>query len=169
MKMTRRDAVKTLAIGTASLAVAGLGLAQDPKPAAVAVAKKPRPPALPADLVKEFVIAGHGNFAKVKEMLDKEPALLNACVDWSNGDFETALEGAGHMGNREIALYLIGKGARMNIFQAAMLGQLDLVKAMITANPSLKDSLGPHKITLKAHAEHGGEQAKQVLDYLVSL
>jgi hypothetical protein len=38
-----------------------------------------KPPPLNPDLVKEFVIAGHGNLEKVKQMLEKEPGLLNAC------------------------------------------------------------------------------------------
>ena len=34
--------------------------------------------------------------------------------------------GAGHMGNREIAEFLIGQGARFDIFVAAMLGRIDV-------------------------------------------
>src|SRR6185369_9628185 len=69
-------------------------------------------PALPIELVKDFVIAGHGNFDKTKQLLEQEPTLLYATFDWGNGDFETALEGAGHTGNKAIANYLIEKGAR---------------------------------------------------------
>ena len=50
---------------------------------------------LPQEKVKDFVIAGHGNFDKVKSMLVEMPTLLYATWDWGNGDFETALEGAG--------------------------------------------------------------------------
>src|SRR5688572_22084759 len=67
-------------------------------------------PPLGSDLVKEFVIAGHGNLEKTKLLLEAAPSLLNASYDWGNGDFEEAIEGAGHVGNREIALYLISKG-----------------------------------------------------------
>jgi hypothetical protein len=49
---------------------------------------------------------------------------------------KTALEGAGHMGNKDIANFLLSKGARMNIFCAAMLGRLDVVKAILSAFPS---------------------------------
>src|SRR5690349_8356864 len=69
-----------------------------------------RPAALAPELVKEVVIAGHGNLAKVTEMLDKQPSLLNATWDWGRGDFETAIEGAGHVGNKELAEYLLSKG-----------------------------------------------------------
>ena len=103
-----------------------------------------KPPPLNPDLVKEFVIAGHGNLEKVKQMLEQEPGLLNACWDWGGGDFETAIEGAGHIGSKDCANYLLDKGARMNIFCAAMLGRLDIVKGFLTAFPDLKNSKGPH-------------------------
>jgi hypothetical protein len=54
----------------------------------------------------------------------------------------------------------------MNIFCAAMLGQLDIVKATLEAFPNLKNSAGPHGLKLKHHALKGGEQAKAVLEYL---
>ena len=41
-----------------------------------------RPPALHGERVREFVIAGHGNFERVKEMLAEEPSLINAAWDW---------------------------------------------------------------------------------------
>ncbi len=37
---------------------------------------------LPPDKVKDFVIAGHGDLAKVKTMLQKLPTLLYATWDW---------------------------------------------------------------------------------------
>ncbi len=77
------------------------------------VSKRPdKGPPLAPDLVKAFVGAAHGNLEKTKEMLAETPALLNATWDWGGGDFETGLGGASHMGNREIAEYLIGQGAR---------------------------------------------------------
>lgn len=158
-KQSRRDVVKAAAAGAIGLAVPALSQAQTP----------PKPPPLVADLVREFVIAGHGNLPRVKDMLATEPRLLNACWDWGGGDFETALEGAGHMGNHEIALFLISKGARMNVFQAAMLGELEHVKMILELHPETATSKGPHGISLKAHAKAGGDQAKPVLDYLTKL
>jgi hypothetical protein len=134
-----------------------------------AIAQQDKPPALDKDLVKEFVIKCHGDLARSKELLAQQPALLNACWDWGGGDFETGLEGAGHMGNREIAQFLLDNGARMNIFCAAMLGKLDIVKNFLTAFPNLKSSKGPHGLQLLHHARKGGEQAKEVLDYLQSI
>lgn len=128
-----------------------------------------RPPALSGDLVKEFVVAAHGDLDKTRTLLEANPQLLNATWDWGGGDFESAIGGAGHMGRKDIAEYLLGQGARMDLFVATMLGKLEVVKATLTAYPNLKNSLGPHKIPLLVHAEKGGDDAKAVLEYLKSL
>ena len=116
--------------------------------------------------VKRFVIAGHFNLEAVKEMLAAEPGLINGAIDWGNGDFETALGGASHMGRRDIAEFLLEHNARMDIFAATMLGKLEIVKAAVAAFPNIVSVPGPHKIPLIAHAEKGGEGAKAVLEFL---
>lgn len=126
-------------------------------------------PALDSKLVEEFVGVAHGNFARVKELLEQEPTLVNATWDWGGGDFETALGAAAHMGAKDIANYLLERGARLDIFAAAMLGNLEIVKAALKAYPNAKDILGPHDIPLIIHAEKGGDDAKAVLEYLQSL
>jgi hypothetical protein len=55
------------------------------------------------------------------------------------------------------------------MFFAAMLGQLDVVKTILTAFPNLKESKGPHGLQLLHHAKKGGEDAKAVLEYLESI
>jgi hypothetical protein len=70
---------------------------------------------------------------------------------------------------RDIATLLLDHGARLDIFAAAMLGKLDIVKAAITAFPAAKSAPGPHGIPLIVHAQAGGEEARPVLDYLQSL
>src|SRR4026208_2442303 len=116
--------------------------------------------------VKRFVIAGHGNLPAVKAMLAEEPGLINGAIDWGNGDFETALGGASHMGRPDIAEYLLEHNARMDIFAATMLGKLDIVKAAVAAYPNIVHVPGPHGIPLIVHAEKGGEQARAVLEFL---
>src|SRR5947207_660527 len=116
--------------------------------------------------VKRFVIAGHANLAAVKAMLAEEPNLINGAIDWGNGDFETALGGASHMGQRDIAEFLLEHNARMDIFAATMLGKLEIVKAAVAAFPNIVHVPGPHKIPLIAHAEKGGAEAKAVLEFL---
>ena len=121
------------------------------------------------EMVKEFVAKGHGDLARVKELLEQEPQLLNATWDWGAGDYETAVGGAGHMGRVDIAEFLIAKGARIDVFVAAMLGKIDVVKATLMAYPTLKAYKGPHGLTLLHHARQGDENAKQVLQYLTEV
>jgi hypothetical protein len=128
-----------------------------------------RPPPLAAELVNEFVLMAHKDLARVKELLAKEPKLVNACWDWGGGDFETALGAAAHTGRREIAEFLLDNGARLDIFAAAMLGHLDVVKAAIAADPRAAKAPGPHGIPLVTHARMGGDNAAPVLEYLQSL
>jgi hypothetical protein len=116
--------------------------------------------------VKRFVIAGHFNLDVVKEMLAADPTLINGAIDWGNGDFETALGGASHMGRRDIAEFLLEHNARMDVFAATMLGKLEIVKAAVAAFPNIVRVPGPHKIPLIAHAEKGGPAAMAVLDFL---
>lgn len=130
---------------------------------------QPRPAALPAELVNQFVMVAHGSFEQVRQMLEAEPRLLHAAWDWGGGDFETALGAAAHTGQRDIALYLLERGARLDLFAAAMLGELEIVKAILTAFPAGRDSLGAHGIPLIVHAKNGGQQALPVVEYLESL
>lgn len=77
-----------------------------------------------------------------------------------------ALGAAAHTGRREIAEVLLAHGARISIFSAAMLGQLDVVKAFVAARPGVQRTLGPHGITLMAHAKAGGTEAVEVVKFL---
>jgi hypothetical protein len=123
-------------------------------------------PPLEASLVQQFIGNAHGDLNRVKELLAQEPALINACWDWGGGDFETGLGAASHMGRRDIAVFLLENGARLDLFAAAMLGKLDIVRATLEAFPETVRTPGPHGIPLIAHAKAGGEDAKEVLEYL---
>ena len=89
------------------------------------------------ELVQEMVLVSHNNVARVKELVGRQPALAKVSFDWGFGDWETPIDAASHMGNREIAEFLIANGARPTIFSAAMLGQLDVVKSAIVASPGV--------------------------------
>ena len=90
-------------------------------------------------------------------------------MDWGDGDWETGLGGASHMGRRDIVEFLLDEGARIDIFCAAMMGRLDAVKSFLTLQPKLIDAKGPHGFTLHFHAQVGGTKAEHVLDYLQSI
>lgn len=130
--------------------------------------KTERPPAIDPKIVNEYVKLAHSDFDRTKELLEEHPLLLNAAWDWGGGDFETAIGAAGHMGHRDFAEYLIGKGARYDIFVSTMLGHTELVKSTIEMYPHLLNSLGPHGFTLLHHAEKGGNESKALYEYLLS-
>jgi hypothetical protein len=125
-----------------------------------------RPPQLEQALVNEFVSVAHTDLDEVKRLLTQEPALVKAAWDWGGGDFETGLGAAAHMGNREIALFLLKNGASLDLFAAAMLGHVDVVRAMLAEHPELRDAKGAHGIPLLVHAQQGGEQARSVVELL---
>ncbi|WP_106794978.1 hypothetical protein [Aquimarina sp. Aq78] len=106
-------------------------------------------------LVKDFVIAGHSKLNLVKEMLNEHPNLIYTSYDWGNGDFEEAIEGAAHLGNKEIVNYFISKGSRANLFVLTMLGKTSLVKPVIETYPELLFAKGAHGLTLLHHAQIG--------------
>jgi len=120
-------------------------------------------------LVQDFVIYAHSDLAMTQKLLNREPALLNATMDWGRGDWESGLGGASHMGRRDIVGFLLERGARIDLFCAAMMGQLDAVRSLLTLQPKLIDAKGPHGFTLHFHAQVGGSEAESVLAYLQSI
>ncbi|MEQ9374354.1 MAG: hypothetical protein RIG68_04215 [Imperialibacter sp.] len=157
--LTRKDFIKRAATSSMFL-IPGMLLANK--------VTQDQPGPIDSALVKDFVSKGHTDLDGTKQMLAEIPTILNATWDWGNGDYETALGGASHMGRPDIAQYLIDKGARLDIFTAAMMGKLDLVKLIVATYPASLTSAGPHGITLMKHAVMGGEAAVEVVEYLKS-
>lgn len=122
-----------------------------------------------AKLVAEIVGKSHFDEARVKELVKAHPALVNAWWDWGFGDWESPLGAASHVGRRDIAEFLLEQGARIDIFAAAMLGFTGVVKAFVAAQPGVRRTLGPHGITLLAHAKAGGKPAADTAAYLTDL
>jgi len=176
MPFTRRQFVRAVpALGVFTVSSAELRAQQSP-----AGPVWPAPPPAPAwrdesfpsqhpHLAREIVGVAHRDLARVKELVIAHPSLAKASWDWGFGDWETALGSASHVGNRPIAEFLIEQGAPPTIFSAAMLGQLDVVKAYTAAMPSVHLLRGPHGIPLAAHARAGGAQAEAVLQFLTTL
>lgn len=126
-------------------------------------------PQLNRQMVQDFVIYAHSELDMVKKLLEREPTLINATMDWGAGDWETGLGGASHMGRKDIVMFLLEKGARIDLFCAAMMGQLEAVKAYLKLQPKLIDAKGPHGFSLHFHAQVGGKEAEAVLEYLQSI
>jgi hypothetical protein len=114
--------------------------------------------------IQAFVGNAHADIDAVRSALAADPTLANAAWDWGDGDWESPLGAAAHMGRRDIAELLLGYGARADVFAAAMLDDVDAVRALL---PLYRDEpVGPHGIPLRAHAEAGN--ASRVLEFLGS-
>jgi hypothetical protein len=172
-RLTRRGFIH-LSTGLSALGIptfAPLGVNQAPAAPNPSVTPTPSPtwPQQDPAVVREMVGVCHSNLARVRELVERQPALANASIDWGFGDWEDALGAASHVGRREIAELLLVHGARPSIFSAAMLGQLDVVKALVLARPGVQRTHGPHGIPLMAHARAGGPDAEPVVKYLETL
>jgi len=102
--------------------------------------------------IREFVIAGHGNYEKVRQMLAENPKLLNASYRWNENDTETAIQASAQVGNVNIAEFLLKQGAPLEICTAAMLGMRDYVERRLNADPLDVNATGAHGIPLLPHA-----------------
>ncbi len=145
--------------------IVGVGAAIAVPSAILMKSKEKEAGQLDEKLVKSFVIAGHSKLELVKEMLSEHPNLIYASYDWGDGDFEEAIEGAAHLGNKEIVNYLLSLGARANLFTLTMLGKTDLVKPTLEAYPELLFAKGPHGLTLLHHAQIG--ESAEMVNYLM--
>src|SRR6185503_20864893 len=84
MTRSRRDLLKGGLLMTAGAfvgsAIAGAQTTPTPSaaPAAATTAAPERPPRLDPGLVHDFVVAGHFDLARTRELLEGHPALINA-------------------------------------------------------------------------------------------
>ncbi len=182
-EISRRSILKWSATAAVAAPLSAFALAQDQAttpPSAVeapftrdypAPDFKPRwkKPQLNRTMLQDFVIYAHFDLNMTKQLLDKEPLLINGLMDWGAGDWESGLGGASHMGRHDIVAFLLERGARIDIFCATMMGQLDAVKSFLTLQPKLIDSRGPHGFSLHFHAQLAGKDADKMVEYLQSV
>jgi len=111
---------------------------------------------LTEDQIHDFIVAGHGNLPRVREMLAEHPGLLNVRHYWTPTDSETAIQAAAQTGSIPVVEYLLEKGAPLEICTAAMLGRKDVVERMLAEDPGLINAKGAHGIPLMPHAALSG-------------
>jgi hypothetical protein len=155
IRPTRRSTTGLLIIGGWRLN------AQQPSGQPLTPPERQRPPRQDLETVQSFVRLSHSdqNMNRVAEMIAREPQLVYAAWDWGGGDWETGLGGASHIGSRKMARLLLEKGARIDAFCAAMLGERAVVTALLAANPAVASSRGPHGHSLLYHAAISGDTA----------
>jgi hypothetical protein len=157
---TERRKFITTGLAVTAAALTPRLMAEDARPAEqpkAAPAERTRPPPQDSALVLRFIQAGHGDLPKVQEMVAQDPKFVLAAWDWGRGDWETALGGASHVGRRDIARYLLAQGARIDSFCAAMLGEREVILALLQSNASLATTKGPHGYTLLYHVAISGD------------
>lgn len=111
------------------------------------------------DKVREFVMAAHRDLDETKSIYTDNPDLIDEAVEWSPGQTESALQAAAHTGQRAIAEFLLGNGAKPNMVAYAMLGDEDNFNAMLADNPDNIHEIGAHNFSLMFHAAFGGNLA----------
>jgi hypothetical protein len=120
-------------------------------------------------MLQDFIIFAHSELEMTQKLLDREPGLLNGAVDWVVATLKLHWEALRTWGVGTSSIFCSNEAQRIDIFCAAMLGQLDAVRSFLTLQPTLIDAKGPHGFGLHFHAQVGGDDAKQVLDYLQSI
>lgn len=182
--MDRRIALKTYSLAILGLSFPVMRYAKNEsilQPKSLENEKLPKHfPNIDPQIIAEVVGKSHFDLDRVKELVEKRPELSKSVWEWRFGDFESAIGAASHVGRRDIALYLISKGARPTLFTFAMLGHFHAVKSAIEALPGIQEVTGPHGISLLDHAYAGErmkdsmstteiEKLEQTIDYLTKL
>ncbi len=180
--VNRRTAVKAYSLGMLGLSLPSIGMANTPKTDSwFSSAEIPEHfPNIAPEVISEVVGSSHFDLDRVKTLVDKRPELSRSVWEWRFGDFESAIGAASHVGRRDIAQYLLGKGARPTLFTFAMLGHYQVIKSAVEAAPGIQEVAGPHGISLLDHAFAGErmkdsmtaseiEQLELTIDYLKNL
>lgn len=90
-------------------------------------------------LERFFSLIEDGDFEAVNASLDEDPGLANA----ESMDGMSAVLAAMYHNHPGIAQLLVTSGARLNIFEAAALGRLDVVHDILEETPDLVDDIAP--------------------------
>jgi uncharacterized protein len=85
-------------------------------------------------LEQEFLaVVKQGALDKVKESLDHHPELIDA----KDEKGVSAVTWSAYMGQKAVTDYLISRGVRLDFFEAATLGKLDVLEQCLKEDPSL--------------------------------
>lgn len=167
---TRRAFIHSATALAAGGLLTRIAFAEDISTTAPSTPKTPtKPPPLESDKVREIVAQAHRSLEAVRALVEVTPLLVNACWDWSGGDFGTPLQAAAHTGGREIAEFLLAHNARQDVYAAAMLGDLGFVQAALADDLLTRAAVpGPHGFTLLHSGNKGGDRARPVYEWLVA-
>ena len=103
-----------------------------------------------------------GDTARVGELLDQAPSL----IETRSGQGVSALMLALYYGQRDMAEYLARRGAPLTIFEAASLGRVERVTALLAEQPDLVHATSPDGFQPLGYAAFFGQPA--VADLLLA-
>jgi len=103
--------------------------------------------------VEECVGSAHGDLDRVRQLVERHPALVNARARWN----ETPIEAAAQLGRKDIIEYLLSKGAPLDFFTACVLGRRDVVEAELAGDPTRAQARGVHDLPAMYFAAIGGQ------------
>ncbi len=103
-----------------------------------------------------------GDVSRVKQLLGADPGLANARAESGESAFLLSL----YYGHAAVKELLLSSGAVLNVHEAAAAGELERVKALITASPNLLSSFSHDGFAPLHLAAFFGQQA--IVDYLLS-
>src|ERR1051326_3274407 len=106
-------------------------------------------------VIERCVGSAHGDFATVRELVERHPEIVDARAPWD----ETPIQAATQMGRRDIIEYLLEKGAPLDVFTASVLGSDDVVRAELDATPGLARTRGVHDLPALYFPAIGGQVA----------
>ncbi len=102
-----------------------------------------------------------GESGKVEQMIERDADLMNA----RNESGMSAVVVATYYGHPKIADYLISRGAKLNLFEAAMSGEVDVVKRLVRENPAIVDFYSSDGFTALHLASFFG--SKEIVQFLI--
>jgi ankyrin repeat protein len=106
-----------------------------------------------------------GDYDRVKALFEAHPLLVAALNGLDPTRMEETPQGAAaHLFCREILLYMLSQGVRVDLFMACALGQRDAVDTFLQKAPPLANALGAHGIHVLNHAA-STPVAKLLLDH----
>jgi ankyrin repeat protein len=104
--------------------------------------ERPEEPAYPWPVINEYVGAGHGNLARMKELLALYPKLLHANASWD----ELAVEAGAHVGFKDGVRFLLDQGAPAALPTAAMMGMTAYARKLLEEDPKRIWDCGAHNM-----------------------
>jgi uncharacterized protein len=117
---------------------------------------------LPQDFINDFARLAHFDADRVKHLLKIAPGLIGARATWD----ELAIEAAAHMGLVPLARHLADHGAPVSTCTGTLLGQRELVEALVKSDPACLRECGAHDIALLAYTAYGDQRA-EIADFLL--